>query len=52
MAQVRDVVIVGYLRSAFSRSSPKQPEQDVFNDLRADDLGALSAERASQANRY
>lgn len=41
MAQVRDVVIVGYLRSAFSRSSPKQPEKDAFNDLRADDLGAL-----------
>jgi acetyl-CoA C-acetyltransferase len=41
MPQVRDAVIVGYLRSAFSRSSPKQPEKDVFNDLRADDLGAL-----------
>ena len=43
MAQLRDAVIVGYLRSAFSRSRPKEPERDVFNNIRADDLGGMVA---------
>ena len=41
MTRLRDAVIVGYLRSAFSRSRPKQPERDVFNDIRADELAAM-----------
>jgi acetyl-CoA acetyltransferase family protein len=36
-----DVVIVDYLRTAFSRSRPRQPERDVFNQYRADDLAAF-----------
>lgn len=40
MAQVREAVIVGYLRSAFSRSRPREPERDVFNSLRMDDVAA------------
>jgi len=38
---LEDVVIVDYLRTAFSRSRPKQPERDVFNSLRMDDAAAL-----------
>ncbi len=38
---MEDVVIVDYLRTAFSRSRPKQPERDVFNNLRMDDAAAL-----------
>ncbi len=40
MAQLRDAVIVGYVRSAFSRSRPREPERDVFNNIRVDDLSA------------
>ncbi|MCX5879339.1 MAG: acetyl-CoA C-acetyltransferase [Deltaproteobacteria bacterium] len=35
---MRDVVLVGYLRTAQSRSRPNEPERDVFYKLRADDL--------------
>ncbi|MFP4668699.1 MAG: acetyl-CoA C-acetyltransferase [Desulfobacterales bacterium] len=35
---MRDVVIVGYLRTPQSRSRPTAPERDVFHKLRADDL--------------
>jgi acetyl-CoA C-acetyltransferase len=38
MKEMRDVVIVGYLRTAQSRSRPNEPERDVFHKLRADDL--------------
>ncbi|MCX6009879.1 MAG: acetyl-CoA C-acetyltransferase [Chloroflexi bacterium] len=36
MPQTREAVIVDYLRSAFSRSRPREPEKDVFNGLRMD----------------
>ncbi len=32
-----DAYIVDYLRTAFSRSRPKEPERDVFNSLRMDE---------------
>ncbi len=35
---MRDVVIAGYLRTAQSRSRPKEPERDVFGQLRSDEL--------------
>lgn len=35
---MRDVVIAGYLRTAQSRSRPKDPARDVFCRLRADEL--------------
>ncbi len=38
MKEMREVVIVGYLRTAQSRSRPNEPERDVFYKLRADDL--------------
>lgn len=42
MAQtIRDVVIVDYLRSAFSRSRPREPERDVFNSIRMDTVAAM-----------
>ncbi len=36
----RDVVIADYLRSSFSRSRPRDPERDVFNSVRMDDIAA------------
>jgi len=42
------VVIVGYLRSAFSRARQKDPEKDVFNNIRADKLGGLVAKELIQ----
>lgn len=38
---MEEAVIVGYLRSAFSRSRPREPERDVFNSLRMDDVTAM-----------
>lgn len=35
---MKDVVIAGYLRTANSKSSPKDPSRDVYGQLRADDL--------------
>jgi acetyl-CoA C-acetyltransferase len=45
MLQTREAVIVDYVRSAFSRSRPREPEKDVFNSLRMDVVaGALVKE--------
>ncbi len=41
MALAREVVIVDYLRSPFSRSRPKDPEKDLFNCWRMDQLAAM-----------
>jgi acetyl-CoA C-acetyltransferase len=38
---MREVYVVDYLRSAFSRSRPRQPERDVFNKI---DMPAVAAE--------
>lgn len=38
MAFAREVVIVDYLRSPFSRSRPRDPEKDLFNNVRMDAL--------------
>ena len=38
MKEMRDVVVVGYLRTAQSRSRPADPGRDVFGQIRADDL--------------
>jgi len=38
MKEMRDVVVVGYLRTAQSRSRPADPARDVFGQIRADDL--------------
>jgi acetyl-CoA C-acetyltransferase len=38
---LHEVVIVDYLRTAFSRSRPNQPERDVFHQISADRLLAL-----------
>jgi len=35
---MREVVIVDYLRTPFSRSRPNQPERDVFHEIPADKL--------------
>ncbi len=38
---MREVVIAGYLRTAQSRSRPKEPARDWFHKLRSDELLAL-----------
>ena len=38
---MKEAVIVDYLRSPFSRSRPREPERDVFNSLRMDDVAAM-----------
>jgi len=43
--QLKEVVIVDYLRSPFSRSRPRQPERDKFNSLRMDHVAAMLIER-------
>ena len=40
MALARDVVLVDYMRSPFSRSRPKDPDKDLFNCWRMDQLAA------------
>jgi len=41
MPQLREAVIVDYLRSPFSRSRPREPERDVFNSLRMDRVAGM-----------
>jgi len=41
MGLAREVVIVDYLRSPFSRSRPKEPEKDLLNCWRMDEVLAM-----------
>ena len=41
MPDLKEVVIVDYLRTPISRSRPDKPEQDVFHEIPADQLLAL-----------
>ena len=41
MPELKEVVLVDYLRSPMSRSRPNQPDRDVFNGVSADTLLAL-----------
>ncbi|MCJ7649013.1 MAG: acetyl-CoA C-acyltransferase, partial [Candidatus Lokiarchaeota archaeon] len=36
--ETKEVWLVDYARTAFSRSRPKQPERDIFGDQRGDEL--------------
>lgn len=36
--EMKEVWLIDYARTAFSRSRPKQPERDVFGDQRGDEL--------------
>jgi len=38
---MQDVYLVDFVRTAFSRSRPNEPERDVFNSLRMDDAVAM-----------
>ena len=51
MKEMRDVVVVGYLRTAQSRSRPTDPGRDVFGQLRADDLLAQLLPEVLKRNR-
>ena len=33
MKQIREAVIVDYVRTAFSRSRPREPEKDFFGNM-------------------
>ncbi len=41
MALSREVVLIDYLRSPFSRSRPKDPDKDLFNKSRMDEVAGL-----------
>ena len=38
---MEEAVIVSYLRTPFSRSRPREPERDVFNSVRMDDMAGM-----------
>ncbi len=40
-----DVYLVGFLRTPFSRSRPKEPQRDVFHMIRGDELMAMVLEK-------
>jgi len=40
MSLAREVVLIDYLRTPFSRSRPKEPDKDLFNCWRMDQLAA------------
>ena len=40
MVELNEVWLIDYARTAFSRSRPRQPERDVFGELRSDVLTA------------
>ena len=48
---MRKVVIVDYLRSAFSRSRPKEPERDKLYPLRIDHVAAMLVEKIVERTR-
>jgi len=48
---MKKVVIVDYLRSAFSRSRPKEPEKDKLNPLRIDHVAAKLIEKIVERTR-
>jgi acetyl-CoA C-acetyltransferase len=41
MVELNEVWLVDYARTAFSRSRPRQPERDVFGEIRGDELLTL-----------
>lgn len=41
MKNLEEVYLVDYLRTAFSRSRPKEPDRDVFNSIRMDEAEAM-----------
>ncbi|AGK60504.1 acetyl-CoA acetyltransferase [Archaeoglobus sulfaticallidus PM70-1] len=42
---MREVYIVDYVRTPFSRSRPKKPEKDVFHKIRGDELAKIVLDR-------
>ncbi len=48
---MKEVVIADYLRSAFSRSRPRQPERDKFYNLRTDHVAAMLVENIVERNK-
>ena len=38
MVELKEVWLIDYARTAFSRSRPRQPERDVFGEIRGDEL--------------
>jgi len=48
---VKEAVVVGYLRSAFSRARPREPERDKFNSLRMDTVAAKLVDTIVERNK-
>jgi acetyl-CoA acetyltransferase len=51
MALAREVVLVDYLRSPFSRSRPKEPDKDLLNGWRMDRLAGNLANEIIKRNK-
>lgn len=49
--RMKEVVIADYLRTPFSRSRPKEPEKDKFNQYRMDELCARLVKTLVERNR-
>ena len=47
---MKEVVIVDYLRSPFSRSRPREPERDAFYPLRADQIAVILLKEVIKRN--
>ncbi len=52
MPELKDVVIVDYLRTPISRNRPDQPERDAFHEIQADELLALVLKEISSRAKF
>jgi acetyl-CoA C-acetyltransferase len=52
MQQLDDVVIVDFLRTPMSKSSPQAPEKDVFYKIRADELLGMVTKEILKRNSF
>jgi acetyl-CoA C-acetyltransferase len=50
-ATLKDVYVVDYLRTPFSRSRPNEPERDVYNSIRMDQALGLLIKTVVERNR-
>jgi acetyl-CoA C-acetyltransferase len=50
MVVMREVLVLDYLRTPFSRSRPREPERDAFYPLRGDQLAAMLVREVVKRN--
>jgi acetyl-CoA acetyltransferase len=52
MSELREVVIVDYLRTPISRSRPAEPERDIFHEISADKLLAIVIKEIATRSKF